>query len=81
MTAKKIIRQIAREQGVTPKEVEADMKEAIRAAMSSTDPVAQEVWKQLAPDGKEPTIEEFLKFCATRVHTQINSSNPCKAIY
>lgn len=77
MTTKQIIRQIARENGVTPEQVEADMKEAIREAMTSTaasdDPVAKELWKQLAPDGKEPTIEEFLRFCAGRVHSQMNS--------
>ena len=47
MTTKQIIRQIAREHGVTPQQVEADMKEAIREAMASTaasdDPVAKEL--------------------------------------
>ena len=52
MTTKEIIRQIAKQHGVTPEQVEADMKEAIRAGMASTDPHAQELWKQIAPDGK-----------------------------
>lgn len=68
MTTKDIIRQIAMQHGVTPEQVEADMKEAIRTAMSSTDPQAQELWKQIAPDGKEPSIETFLNFCAGELH-------------
>ena len=68
MTTKDIIRQIATKHGVTPEQVEADMKEAIRTAMSSTDPQAQELWKQIAPDGKEPSIETFLNFCAGELH-------------
>lgn len=67
MTTKEIIRQIAKQHGVTPEQVEADMKEAIRAGMGSTDPHAQELWKQIAPDGKEPSLDAFLKFCADQV--------------
>ena len=67
MTTKEIIRQIAKQHGVTPEQVEADMKEAIRAGMESTDPHAQELWKQIAPDGKEPSLDAFLKFCADQV--------------
>lgn len=73
MTTKKIIRQIAKKNGVTPQEVERDMKEAIRAGMASTDPTAQALWKQIAPDGKEPSIETFLKFCAGQVQNRMNN--------
>ena len=68
MTTKEIIRQIAKQHGVTPEQVEADIKEAIRAGMGSTDPHAQELWKQIAPDGKEPSIETFLNYCAGELH-------------
>ena len=51
MTTKQIIRQIARNNNVTPKQVEEDIKEAIRAAMASDDPQAQAIWRQIAPDG------------------------------
>ena len=67
MTTKKIIRQIAKKYGVTPKEVVADMNEAIRAGMLSTNPQAQLFWKQIASDGKEPSVDSFLKFCANRI--------------
>ena len=36
----------------------------------SDDPQAQAIWKQIAPDGKEPSIETFLKFCVERIHNQ-----------
>lgn len=71
MSTKKIIRQIAKSNGVTPQEVERDMKEAIRQAMASTDPQAQAFWKQIAPDGKEPDIGTFLRACATKVHNEM----------
>jgi len=73
MTTKEIIRQIAKENGVTPEQVEADMKEAIRAGMESTDPHAQELWKQIAPDGKEPSLDTFLKFCAEQVNKRMGN--------
>ncbi|MBQ3189606.1 MAG: hypothetical protein IJB60_09305 [Bacteroidaceae bacterium] len=69
---KKIIKQIATEHGVTPEQVEADMREAIRAGMASTDPHAQALWKQIAPDGKEPSIEQFLEFVSGRVKSKMN---------
>lgn len=70
MKTNKIIKQVAREKGITPQKVEEEMKSAIRAAMASKDPHAQALWKQLAPDGKEPTVEQFLKFCVNRLNKQ-----------
>ena len=56
MTTKKIIRQIAKQNGVTPQEVINDIKEAIRVGMASTEPTARAFWQQIAPEGKEPSI-------------------------
>lgn len=67
MSVKKIIRQIAKENGVTQREVEHEMKEAIRVGMASTDPVAKAFWMKIAPDGKEPSIEKFLAVCVAKV--------------
>ena len=64
---KKIIKQIAMQNGVTPEYVEEEMRKAMRAGMASTDPHAQELWKQIAPDCKEPDLDTFLKFCADRI--------------
>lgn len=49
------------------------MMEAIRAGMASTDPHAQELWKQIAPDGKEPSLDTFLKFCAEQVDKRMGN--------
>ena len=70
MTTRQIIRRIARENNTTPKQVEREMKEAIRAGMASDDPQAQAIWNQIATDGKEPSIETFLQFCVERIHNQ-----------
>lgn len=67
MTSKKIIKQIAKREGITEQQVEKDMKKAIRLAMASPNPDAQKFWKQIAPDGKVPSVEEFLKAISIEV--------------
>ena len=62
MNTEQIIRQVAEKNGVTPNEVEREMKKAIKDGMSSTDPMVQAEWKKIAPDGKEVTIEQFLLY-------------------
>ena len=69
---KKIIKQIAMRNGVTPEYVEEEMRKAMRAGMASTDPHAQELWKQIAPDDKEPSIDRFLEFVSSRVKSEMN---------
>lgn len=64
---KRIIQTIAAQEGKTPEYVEEEMMKAIRAAMASTDPHAQALWRQIAPDGKEPDLDTFLEFAANRV--------------
>ena len=73
MTTKEIIAEVARQQGMTPSEVEKEMKEAIREAMASPDPHAQELWRQSAPDGKEPTLDYFLTVVAAMVRKRMGS--------
>ena len=65
----KLIKQIAKKHGVSPKQVEKDMKEAIRVAMLNRDrtPESKALWDKLSPDGKEPSIEEFIKFCQQQI--------------
>lgn len=59
-----LIREIARKYGVSEKEVEIDMQEAIREGMerASRDAATERLWKQISPNGEVPTIEEFLYF-------------------
>ena len=74
---KKIINQIANQNGLTPQEVENEMKLAIRTAMKSTDPKAQALWKEIAPDGNEPPLELFLTFLI-RKYQENNPKFPFK---
>ena len=67
MKAKKVIAQIARERNLSPREVEEAMKCAIREAMATKDLQAQAMWKEIAPDGKEPSLDRFLEYCANRL--------------
>ncbi len=73
MNTKVIIGQIAKENGVTAKEVEDEMKQAIRLGMASADPCVKSQWEQIAPDGQEPTLELFIKFCASKLQAQMCS--------
>ena len=75
---KRIIATIAAQQGVTPEYVEEEMRKAIRAAMATTAPHAQDLWKQIAPDGKEPDLDTFLEFAANRVDMMVEQENPTK---
>ncbi len=62
MNFKNIIRQIAKQNGVTPAEVKRDIQEAIRIGMSSTDPNVQIHWRRMSPNGTEPTVNEVLTY-------------------
>lgn len=63
----KTIERIARENKMTVAEAEREKAMAIRAAMNSPDPRIRERWKEIAPDGREPTVEEFLRYCAKKL--------------
>ena len=67
MNAKKTLEKMAKENGMTVAEVEREMARAIRAAMNSPDPRIRERWKEIAPNGREPSVEEFLKYCAKSI--------------
>ena len=66
MKMSKLIEQIAKKNGVTPKEVECEIKKAIRIAMINRNatPESKAIWEKLSPNGEEPSVEEFIKFCA-----------------
>lgn len=74
MSTKKIIRQIAKENGVTVSEVETEIREAIRVGMASSNPECREIWSLISPDGKEPSIDALLKLCAAMVQKEILSN-------
>ncbi len=67
MNFNNIIRQIAKQNRVTPEEVKRDIKEAIRVGMTSPDPIVRAHWKKISPTGKEPTINEVLSYLLLNV--------------
>lgn len=75
MTTTEIIKQIAKDRGISPEKVEEEMRNAICQAMATKDQQAQALWKQLSPDGKEPSIDRFLEFCVDRLNKRSASYN------
>lgn len=80
MTTKKIIKQIAKREGVTEKQVENDMQEAIRLAMTSPNLDAQKFWKQISPDGSEPSVDTFLKAISAEILKRTQERSSCSKI-
>lgn len=72
MNLKRIIRQIAKEHGVTPAEVRKDMEEAMRVSMASSNPVAMAHWRSISPDGKEPQLKDFIAYIAKTATQTVN---------
>ena len=66
MSTNEIIKQIAKENGVSPDEVRADMQEALNIAKASASPEAENVWAQISPN-EEVSIDEFLKYCINQI--------------
>ncbi len=67
MNTKDILERIAKDNNTTPEEVKKEMRSAIREGMKSNDTKTQMLWKQISPDGKEPSIESVLQFCVDRL--------------
>ena len=53
-----IIKNVAKQNGVSVKEVRKDLEEMIKVGMSSTEPEAIMFWSQFG--GKTPTQEQFI---------------------
>ena len=53
-----IIKKLAKQNGVSVKEVRRDLEEMIKVGMSSTDPEAVLFWSQFG--GRTPTPEQFI---------------------
>ena len=66
---KNIIKQTAKQYGVTVKEVRRDIAEMIKVGMSSTDQEAVLLWSQFG--GKAPTQEKFLAVMSSSVNTRL----------
>lgn len=73
MTTDEIIAEVARQKGMTLSEVEKEIREVVREAMTSPDPRTQKLWKQIAPDGKEPSLDFLLDYLATLARKRMGS--------
>ena len=63
--AQLVIRQVAKQNGISTAQCRADMIEAIQAAWATADPEAKARQIQLVGEGRVPTPEEFITFLAT----------------
>lgn len=43
----------------------------MKISMASQEPQAKEFWQQISPDGYEPSVDDFLKFCINRAKFRI----------
>ena len=62
MNFKKIIRQIAKQNGVTSSEVKEEMEKAMKISMASHNHLAITHWKNISQDCKEPQLEDFVTY-------------------
>ncbi|HPE96118.1 MAG TPA: sporulation initiation factor Spo0A C-terminal domain-containing protein [Bacillota bacterium] len=70
----KIIRNIAKQNGVTPQEVEHDMQAAIDEAMKSHDPAVCDIWNSIAPTGRKPSPQDVIEYAVNRVQRGITTT-------
>lgn len=65
MNLKKAIRRIAKQEGISQKEVYREMEIAINVGYHNPDPAVQEVWK--ISGMAKPTVEEVINYCVSHV--------------
>lgn len=74
MSMRKIYREIARENGVSVKDVKRDMQEAITAAYKNPPKdggVTAAYQRQVPRKGEIPTPEEFIRYMAGKVRDSV----------
>lgn len=67
----KLYSKIAETHNTAPDEVESQIDYAIRFAMNNPSSDAQNFWKQLASDGKQPSPEEVINAIIAQVLNDI----------
>ena len=63
----KIIKTIARQNGVSPEHVYYEMSEAIKAGYNNPDPAVREYWRKIAPDGNIPAPEKVIEILGRKI--------------
>lgn len=64
-TSSPLIREVARRQGVSEREVITEIEKAIKSGMNSKDPEAMAFWAQF--NGRTPTVEEVVKVMVNEI--------------
>lgn len=64
-----LIREVARKQGVSEREVITEIEEAIKSGMNSKEPEAMAFWAQF--NGRTPTVEEVVKVMVDEIQKDI----------
>lgn len=69
MDMRSIYRKIAKQNGVSVKEVKEEMQKAINYAWNNPDKTADVHFNQLkiSPDGKKPSVDEFIRYCLSEI--------------
>ena len=68
--AKKVIRELAKANGVSEEVVRSEMEQAIDAGFNSHDPSIEAIWKASPFNGTKPSPEEFILLCAAQIDQQ-----------
>jgi len=67
----KVIKEVAKQNGVSPESVYYEMSEAIKTGYNNPDPLVQEQWRKIAPDGKMPSPEKVIEILANKIKKNI----------
>lgn len=69
MGMRSIYRKIAKQNGVSVKEVKDEMQKALDDAWNNPDKSADVRFNQMkmAPDGKKPSVDEFIRYCSSEI--------------
>lgn len=68
--AKKIIRELAKANGVSENDIRSEMEQAIDIGFNNTDPSAEAIWKDSPFDGTKPSPEAFILWCAAQIDNE-----------
>lgn len=69
MSMRSIYHKIAKQNGVSVKEVKEEMQKALDDAWDNPDKSADVRFNQLklSPDGKKPSVDEFIRYCSSKI--------------
>ena len=69
--AARVIKNLARQNGVSVGEYRREIELALADSMASSDPAVQAYWAGIPRKGKRPTLEEVAVYMAKRVKSRL----------